>query len=61
MEKKTVSNVSLHFVPSLQSAVCILYWPIDLFNWIHFQEASFMEMRPKIIDPAKQHVKNVFS
>ena len=24
-KKKTVSNVSLHFVPSLQSAVCILY------------------------------------
>ena len=37
--KKTVSNVSLHFVPSLQSAVCILYLVCILYPVCRLQSA----------------------
>ena len=37
--KNTVSNVSLHFVPSLQSAVCILYQVCILYPVCSLQSA----------------------
>ena len=39
IKKKTVSNVSLHFVPSLQSAVCILYLVCILYPVCSLQSA----------------------
>ena len=39
IKRKTVSNVSLHFVPSLQSAVCILYLVCILYPVCSLQSA----------------------